>query len=116
MDFAGSILGQQFFVVVDALFKWIKIRRAITTLAAQAITVLRMLFAKHGLCDIIMSDNDSAFAGTDFGQFITKNDVKHVMSALFIHAQMKRDRESCSLILGCNQPQLTSFCALLISC
>jgi hypothetical protein len=83
IDFAGPFQGHQFFVVVDAHSKWMEIRRVSTTSAAQAIAVLRMLFATHGLCDTIVSDNGSAFTGTEFEQFCVKNGVKHVTSAPF---------------------------------
>ena len=58
-------------------------RRVTTTSSAQAIAVLRMLFATHGLCDVIVSDNGSAFTGAEFEQFLTKNGIKHSTSAPF---------------------------------
>ena len=60
-DFAGPFLGQQFFVIVDVHPKWIEVRRVTTTSATQAIAVLRILFATHGLCDVIVSDDSSTF-------------------------------------------------------
>ena len=71
------------FVFLNIYFKWIEVRRVTSTSAVQAITVLRMLFATHSLCDVIVSDTASTFTEVEFDQFLTKNGAKHMTSVPF---------------------------------
>ncbi len=45
------------------------------------IKVLRSLFYTHGLPEIIVSDNDSAFTSVEFAEFSKRNGIKQVFSA-----------------------------------
>eukprot|EP00731_Ephydatia_muelleri_P015662 Em0009g86a len=47
----------------------------------QAIKILRNLFATHGLPEIVVSDNGSAFTSAEFQTFVKRNGIKHVRSA-----------------------------------
>ena len=48
------------------------------TTAARTITVLRNVFASHGLPEQIVSDNGPQFTSSEFAEFTKLNAIKHV--------------------------------------
>ncbi|XP_055911879.1 uncharacterized protein K02A2.6-like [Eupeodes corollae] len=68
IDFAGPFKGNLFFLVVDSHSKWLEVHQ---------------LFAIHGIPDVIVSDNGSAFTSYDFKTFCENNLIKHIFSAPF---------------------------------
>lgn len=69
VDFAGPTQGYYFFIVVDAFSKWLEVREVPSTSARAAIKVLRELFATHGVPDVIVLDNETAFTSEEFQDF-----------------------------------------------
>ncbi|KAJ8406871.1 hypothetical protein AAFF_G00291470 [Aldrovandia affinis] len=45
------------------------------------ISTLRLLFATHGLPDIIVSDNGAFFTSAEFQEFARRNGIRHVTTA-----------------------------------
>lgn len=70
IDYAGPFMGHHFFIVVDAKSKWPEIF-AIRVAPTSSITIrhLRDLFSRHGLPDLIFSDNATIFKSAEFIQF-----------------------------------------------
>ncbi|XP_031349460.1 uncharacterized protein K02A2.6-like [Photinus pyralis] len=81
IDFAGPFQGHQLLIVVDAYSKWLEVELVPTTSSSAAIRVLRSLFATHGLPDVIVSDNGTAFTSAEFAEFTKKNGIRHTTSA-----------------------------------
>ena len=52
-----------------------------STTASSTIGTLRSLFARHGLPQVIVSDNGPQFTSDDFKKFMQINGVKHITSA-----------------------------------
>ena len=48
---------------------------------SQYISVLRTIFASHGLPEILVSDNGTAFTSSEFGIFLRQNGIRHITSA-----------------------------------
>lgn len=92
IDFAGPFKGQIFFIVVDSYSKWLEVRHVPTTSALSAITVLRELFATHGLPDVLVSDNGSAFTSEEFAKFMKHNQIRHTTIAPY-HASTNGQAE-----------------------
>ena len=53
------------------------------TLGRTSYTVLRHVFSTHGLPEVLVSDNGSAFTSAQFQTFIKLNGFRHVKSALY---------------------------------
>ena len=70
-----------FIVVVDAHSKWLDVAVVTTPSSQQAIKILRNLFATHGLPEMVVSDNGSAFTSAEFQTFVKRNGIRHVRSA-----------------------------------
>ena len=52
-----------------------------STTSSATITALRDIFSRHGLPEILVSDNGSQFSSTEFEQFCTNNGIMHRTSA-----------------------------------
>ena len=68
-------------VIVDAHSKWLEASIVSSPSAKQAIRVLRHVFSTHGLPEVLVSDNGSAFTSAQFQTFVKLNGFRHVESA-----------------------------------
>ena len=81
VDFAGPFMRKMFLVLVDAHSKWLEVVVVSSPSSQQAITALRIIFCKHGLPEMLVSDNGSAFRSVEFQTFVGGNGIRHVRSA-----------------------------------
>ncbi|KAL5517714.1 hypothetical protein EMCRGX_G003317 [Ephydatia muelleri] len=81
VDLAGLFLGKTLMVIVDAHSKWLEASIVSSSSAEQAIRVLRHVFSTHGLPEVLVSDNGSAFTSAQFQTFVKLNGFRHVKSA-----------------------------------
>ncbi|KAL5477033.1 hypothetical protein EMCRGX_G023772 [Ephydatia muelleri] len=81
VDFCGPFLGKIIFVMVDAHSKWLEAAVVSSTSSQQAIRVLRQVFSCHGLPEVLVSDNGTAFTSTEFQTFVQRNGCRHIRSA-----------------------------------
>lgn len=81
VDFAGPFQGKLFLIVVDSYSKWLEVIIVSNTSAANVIRELRKLFATHGLPDVVVSDNGSAFTSAEFRQFLARNRIRQALVA-----------------------------------
>lgn len=81
IDFAGPFQGKVFLIVVDAHSKWLEVSLMSSMSSSAVINTLRLLFATHGLPDVIVSDNGAAFTSTEFQEFADRNGIRHITTA-----------------------------------
>ncbi|XP_064107990.1 uncharacterized protein K02A2.6-like [Macrobrachium nipponense] len=81
IDYAGPIEGQMFLVVIDAYSKWLEVVPTQGYTSKVTVSKLRHIFCTHGLPDVIVSDNATAFVSEEFQSFVNKNGIRHVTSA-----------------------------------
>ncbi|RXN22450.1 Transposon Ty3-I Gag-Pol poly [Labeo rohita] len=81
IDFAGPFQGKVFLIVVDAHSKWLEVSLMSSMSSSAVINTLRLLFATHGLPDVIVSDNGTAFTSSEFQEFADRNGIRHVTTA-----------------------------------
>ena len=72
--------GDIYLVVVDAYSEYIEINKMNTTTSMAVIRVLSEMFASHGVCNTLFSDNGPQFSSEEFKSFSTKWNFKHVTS------------------------------------
>ena len=65
---------------MDAYSKWPEVLEC-KQMAESTITNLRQVFATHGLPEIIVSDNGSAFVSEQLSTFLSRNGIRHIRSA-----------------------------------
>ena len=81
IDHAVPFLGDLFLIIVDAHSKWLEVKRISSTSSQITISVLKSVFATHGIPDTLMSDNGSAFTSAEFKEFADCNGIQHLTSA-----------------------------------
>ena len=81
VDFAGPFMGKQSFILVDSHSKWLEVHMVHSTSTSAAVSKLRMIFATHGLPDVLVSDNGAAFTSEEFADFTSRNGIRHVTSS-----------------------------------
>ncbi|VDI55684.1 Hypothetical predicted protein [Mytilus galloprovincialis] len=74
-------MNKMFLVIVDAYSKWIDIHIMSSTTSEATVDKLKQTFATHGLCDLIITDNGTAFTSREFAEFIRVNGIKHRTTA-----------------------------------
>ena len=62
VDYAGPMDGLMFLIVVDAYSKWMEVVPVKSATSQATIEKLRTIFVTHGLPEMLVSDNGSAFA------------------------------------------------------
>ena len=83
LDFAGPFQGQIFLILVDSYTKWLEVVRVSSTTASVVVRALRSIFATHGIPDVVVTDNGTAFTSREFREFVESNLIRHVRSAPF---------------------------------
>ena len=81
IDHAGPFMGKMFLVIVDSHSKWLEVRIVPSVTSLSTIQELRSVFATHGLPEIIVSDNGTAFTSSEFQEFTSKNGIRHIKTA-----------------------------------
>ena len=81
IDYAGPIDGLMFLVVVDAYSKWMEVHTTKQANSKNTITILRSIFATHGLPELIVSDNGTPFTSQEFHSFTQVHGIRHNTSA-----------------------------------
>lgn len=80
IDFMGKFFNYYFLVIVDAYSKWLEVIPMTSATTDATISTLTSLFARFGLCEVIVSDNGSQFTANDFSEFCARNGIKHLTS------------------------------------
>ena len=75
VDFAGPFQGKTFMILVDAHSKWPEVATIPSTSSKNAIQFLYRTFATHGLPELLVSDNGSAFTSKEFQTFTSRNGI-----------------------------------------
>ena len=83
VDFAGPFQGKTFIVLVDSLSKWPEVATIPSTSSKNAIQFLRRTFATHGLPEMLVPDNGSAFTSKEFQTFTSRNGIRHVKCSAY---------------------------------
>ena len=94
VDFAGpfKFLGKMFLIIVDVYSKWLEIYSMSSTTADKTVEVLRDVFSRFGLPEVLVSDNGPQFISQEFVTFLSSMGIEHVKSAPY-HTQSNGEEE-----------------------
>ncbi len=81
VDYAGPFMGKMFLVLIDAHSKWMDVHTVPSATSHSTISVLRTIFASHGLPEILVSDIGTPFSSSEFGIFLRQNGIRHITAA-----------------------------------
>ena len=66
---------------MDAHSKWMGVGIVSSATSTSKIQKLRAIFARHGLPEVIVFDNGTAFTSTEFQEFVKRNNIKLIRTA-----------------------------------
>ena len=75
----AEVKAQKLFLAVDSHSKWLEVFPMTTTIATATINTLRAVFARYGLPQELVSDNDPQFIAEEFKTFLSMNQIKHTL-------------------------------------
>ena len=78
VDYAGPINGKMFLIVVDTHSKWMEVEIVNSVTSQATIECLRMIFARFGLPEVMVTDNETRFTNSEFQEFPQCNNIRHV--------------------------------------
>ena len=83
IDYAGPVGGNMYLVVVDAYSKYPEVVKMSSTTSEATIRALREMFSRHGLPEVLVSDNGPQFVSGEFEEFCKANGIAHRTSAIY---------------------------------
>ena len=81
IDYAGPFEGSMFLIVINAYSKWMDVVLIRHATSQTTIDKLRVIFATHGLPEMIVSDNGTPFTSAEFQEFVSRNAIRHVLTS-----------------------------------
>ncbi|XP_035916389.1 uncharacterized protein K02A2.6-like [Anopheles stephensi] len=81
-----------YLLVIDTFTKWPEIVATTTMTAKTTIRILREIFSRFGMPNVLVSDNGTQFTSTEFELFCTINGIEHLRTAPF-HPQSNGQAE-----------------------
>ena len=81
-----------FLIIVDAHSKWMEVYKMAETTTAKTIDVLRDVFSRFGLPEVMVSDNGPQFVCSEMMSFMESLGVEHKRSAPY-HPQSNGEAE-----------------------
>ncbi|XP_011860291.1 PREDICTED: uncharacterized protein K02A2.6-like, partial [Vollenhovia emeryi] len=91
-DYAVSVEGFNFLVIVDAYSKWPEIFKTTATTSSRTIELFSEAFARNGLPDTLITDNGVQFTSDEFKNFCAHSGIEHIRSAPY-HPQSNGQAE-----------------------
>ena len=62
-------MGKMFLILIDAHYEWMNVHTVPSATSHSTISILRTIFTSHGLPEILISNNGTAFISSEFGNF-----------------------------------------------
>ena len=89
-DYAGPLFGKMFLVLIDAHSKWLEVKIVSSATSSATIEHLHSILSVHGLPEVIVSDNGTAFTSAEFQDFMKSNGIRTSAQNPTILPQMAR--------------------------
>ena len=87
-----ELKGTPYIIVVDYFSRYIEIMKLTTTTSASIISALKAIFSRHGIPDILITDNGPQYAAQEFSQFAESYNFTHQTSSPY-HPQGNGEAE-----------------------
>ena len=78
LDYAGPCQGQMWLILKDSYSRWTEVVPMRTTTASQTIKQLRLIFARFGPQEQILTDNSPQFVSEEVQEFTSSNGIQHI--------------------------------------
>ena len=84
--------GTTYLLLIDYYSRYIEIVKLSATTTKNVVSAMKPIFARHGIPDVLVSDNDPQYASQEFKDFATAYDFRHVTSSPY-HPQGNGEAE-----------------------
>lgn len=74
----------EFLLCVDYFSKFPEITTLRDTTSCSVIIAVKSMFERHGIPDVVISDNGPLYAGAEFKDFAKSWEFRHIMSSLMV--------------------------------
>ena len=81
--YVGPFMNSMFLLIIDAHSKCVEIFKTSSSTSAATIKLLRSMFARFSIPQMIVSDNGSCFTSKEFEEFLKLNGIGHLLTALY---------------------------------
>lgn len=100
VDYLGPVpLGEHVLVVVDYYSRYYETDVVRTVTSQQTINRLEAIFARHGLPEVLTSDNRPNFVSEEFKAYLKESGIKHRrVTAKWAQANGKVERQNSSIL------------------
>ena len=87
-----------YLLAVDYFTRYPKVVKVTSTTSVSIISVLKSIFARHGIPEIVTSDNGAQYLSAEFTSFMSSYAFQHITSSpKFPRSVMDRQRGVCKL-------------------
>ena len=102
--------GKIYIIVVNYFSRYIEILQLSTTTSASIITAQKTLFSRHGIPDVLVTDNGPQYASQEFSEFSKSYNFTHRTSSPY-HPQGNGEAERAvrtikQLLKDCKDPHM----------
>ena len=73
--------GYEYLIVIDYYSRYIEMAKLSSSSSEQIITHLKSIFARHGIPEVLRSDNGPQYASREFASFARDYNFEHVTSS-----------------------------------
>ncbi len=77
----SELRGEKYLLVVDYFSRFPEVTKVATTTSAAVISVLKSLFSRHGIPEVVRSHNGPQYSSLEFTTFANSYGFQHLMSS-----------------------------------
>ena len=89
--------GTTYLLLVDYYLRYIEVVKLSTTTARGVVLAMKPIFARHGIPNVIISDNGPQYTSQEFRDFATTYNFQHLQVALTTPKGMEKQNERSKL-------------------
>ena len=95
-----EIKGTHYLIIVDYFSCYPEAKKLTSTTSSSVITALKSIFSRHGLPEVVRSDNVPQFSSHDFSRFANTYNFNHVICSPFYPQSNGQAKRTVQTIKG----------------
>ena len=108
-----SLKGAQYLVVVDYFSRYPEVIQLSSTVSGSIIVALKSIFARHGIPEVLRSDNGPQYISEEFARFTTTYGIRHITSSPRYPQSNGQAERTVQTVKRLIRRSKDPFCALL---
>ena len=108
-----EIKGTHYLITVDCFSRYPELTKLTSTTSSSVLTAIKVVFPRHGLPEVVRSDNGPQFSSHDFLRFADTYNFNHMTSSPFYPQSNGQAERTVQIVKGVIQKSTDPFMALL---